>query len=168
MEYVGYILILLAGSGLGLYASHRLRRQVTMLERIERLLQRWIQELAYTARPMKELWLSLAASGLFDDLPLLTDTAAGLERADFLTAFTTAVESSAARGLLTDEGRRLLLEMGQGCGRYDLAGQGEHLRRYGERLSALREELSRQAATKGHVYRVMGPAAGAALVLLLM
>ena len=168
MVYVGYALILLAGSGLGLYAARRLRRQVVTLERIERLLQRLVQELTYTARPMKELWLSCAASGLFEDLPLLADTAAGLERTDFVAAFSAAVETSAARGLLTAEGRRLLLEMGQGCGRYDLAGQEQHLRRYGERLASLREELARQAAAKGPIYRVMGPAAGAALVLLLM
>lgn len=168
MEYVGYLLILLAGSGLGFYAAHRLRRQVVTLERIERLLQRLTQELIYTARPMRELWLSLAASGLFEDLPLLTDTAAGLEEEGFLPAFTAAVEISAARGLLTAEGRRLLLEMGQGCGRYDLTGQGEHLRRYRERLTALREEMSRQASAKERIYRVMGPAAGAVLALLLM
>ncbi len=101
-------------------------------------------------------------------MPLLRDTVAGLEQQPFADALAAAVEGAAQRGLLTDEGCRLLLEFADGCGGYDLEGQQRQIRHYRQCIAALREQAAQDAALRGRLYRVMGPAAGVALALMLM
>lgn len=117
---------------------------------------------------MSELWQRLAEIPAFSRFTLLRDTAVGLKTADFFTAFSGAVEGAFIAGQLTESGRQLLLEFGEGCGRYDAARQEEHIAHYRDRLAELEEELRQDSDRKGRVYRVMGLAGGAALVLLLM
>ena len=101
-------------------------------------------------------------------MPLLVDTVSGLDSGCFFSAFSAAVESAAERGLLTEEGRCLLLEFGAGCGGYDLAGQCEHIRHYRGRIAQLQQQTAADAAVRGRLYRVMGVSVGAALALMLM
>jgi len=168
MGFVGYLLILAAGTGIGLYAAHRLQQRVVFLDRTRRVLQTLIQQVGYTARPMNELWRRLAGMPAFSDFSLLQDTAKGLQQAGFGSAFSAAVERAFAEGQLTPPGRQLLLEFAEGCGRYDTVRQEEHIAHYRDRLAELETELRQEADTKGRVYRVMGLAGGGALVLLLM
>lgn len=168
MGYVGYLLIISAGTGLGLLAAHRLHSRAAFLGQTDRLLQALEQQVGYTAAPMSEVWHRLARWPSFRNMPLLRDTVAGLEEHTFADAYVGAVETAAQRGLLTEEGRRLLLEFGEGCGGYDLVGQQRHIRHYQQRVAALQEQAAQEAALRGRLYRVMGPAAGVALALLLM
>lgn len=168
MVYVGYLLILVAGTGMGLYASHRLHQRVMFVSQTRRLLQTLLQQVGYTARPMHELWRRLAGMPVFSDFSLLRNTVNQLEKNDFAVALPKAVEQAFALGQLTESGRQLLLEFGEGCGRYDAARQEEHIAHYRDRLAELEAELRQEAISKGRVYRVMGMAGGGALVLLLM
>ncbi|MBE6778767.1 MAG: hypothetical protein E7541_05205, partial [Ruminococcaceae bacterium] len=52
MRYVGLLLTVLAGVGLGLYFAHRLAVQVQFLNRLERLLEALERRMTYTARPV--------------------------------------------------------------------------------------------------------------------
>lgn len=117
---------------------------------------------------MKELWQRLAQTPVFSEFSLLQDMAGALEKEDFLIAFSKAVDCAFATGRLTETGRQLLLEFGEGCGRYDAVRQEQHITHYRDRLADLEAELHQEANAKGRVYRVMGIAGGGALVLLLM
>lgn len=117
---------------------------------------------------MMPLWRRLAASDAYGNCRLLTDTVAALDSLPFDAAFGAAVERAWRDGLLTPVGRQLLTELGAGCGRYDMERQCAHFRRYTAALTAHEQELAADAAVKGRLYRVLGAAGGAALVLLLL
>lgn len=117
---------------------------------------------------MEDLWRRLAARPGFSEFPLLTATVERLAGAPFFAAFSGAVEDAYAAGRLTAAGRQLLLEFGDGCGRYDYLRQQEHIRHYCRRLADLERELASQAAVKGRLYRVVGAALGGGLALLLL
>lgn len=117
---------------------------------------------------MEDLWRRLAAMPGFSDFPLLTATAEGLDGETFGSAFSRAVERAYTAGRLTPAGRQLLLEFGDGCGRYDYRRQQEHFHHYCRRLADLQRDLESEVAVKGRLYRVMGAAAGGALALLLL
>lgn len=117
---------------------------------------------------MSELWRRLAETPAFSKLYLLQDTVSGLTSAEFFVAFAGAVERAYEAGYLTESGRQLLLEFGEGCGRYDAERQAQHIAHYRDLIGELEALLRVEAATKGRVYRVMGIAGGGALVLLLM
>ena len=124
--------------------------------------------MTYTARPIAVLWRHLAGSESLGDFALVRDTVAGLEQNTFGAAFAAAVDAAAERGDLSVAGRQLLLEFGEGCGRYDLLRQEQHIRHYCDRLAELEAEARRQAAVRGRIYPVMGLAGGASLALLLL
>lgn len=117
---------------------------------------------------MSVLWKQLAAVPVYSEFSLLQDTARGLETAPFPVAFAGAVEQAAAAGRLTAPVRQLLLEFGEGCGRYDAARQEQQIAHYRDRLAEMEAQLFQETQTKGRLYRVMGMAGGGALVLLLM
>ena len=168
MGYVGFLLMMAAGMGMGLYGAHRLRRQAQYIRQVCRLLQTLDQQMSFTALPIGPLWQQLAAQTAFSDYRLLQDTAVGLGTTSFDIAFASAVEQAQTDGVLTPSGRQLLLEFGAGCGRYDLTRQAEHIRHYRRRLEELESTLDQQATVKGRLYRVLGLAGGMALALLLL
>ena len=168
MAYIGHLLIAAAGTGMGLWMAHRLHARGVFLEQTDRLLQAVEQQIAYTAAPMDTVWRQLAQWPHLQTVPLLVDTVAGLDDEYFSVAFAAAVKTAAQRGLLTDEGRCLLLEFGAGCGGYDLEGQREHIRQYRCRVADLQMRTAQDAAVRGRLYRVMGVSVGAALALMLM
>ena len=168
MAYIGHLLIVLAGIGLGLHRSRRLYGQVAFLRQTGRLLEALGQQLAYTPCPMPQLWVRLGNMPVFSDFSLLTATANLLEDRDFAAAFAGGVERCFAAGQLTSTGRQLLLEFAAGCGRYDYIRQQEQIRAYCRRIKDLERELNSEAAVKGRLYRVVGASAGGALALLLL
>ena len=117
---------------------------------------------------MSVLWRQLAQNEVYSGFSLVRDTAVGLAEAPFTVAFAAAVERAVERGLLQPPGHQLLLEFGEGCGRYDLVRQEQHIRHYCARLAELEADARHQAAVKGRICPVMGLAAGAALALLLL
>lgn len=117
---------------------------------------------------MAQLWEKLIAMPVFSDFPLLTETRVLLTDGDFAVAFSGAVERCYADGRLPASARQLLLEFGAGCGRYDYLRQQAHVRQYCDRLLDLQKELEADAVIKGRLYRVLGVAAGGAVVLLLV
>lgn len=168
MGWIGGLLLIAAGTGMGWYMAARLQQRVTFLETCGRLLQALWQEMSYTAQPMPDLWRRLAQSEAFAAFSLVRDTAQGLAQADFTTAFSAAVDKAQGEGLLTAEHRGILLEFADGCGRTDMDGQQAHVEYYRNLLTAGEEKARRTYAEKGRVYRVLGFTAGVAVALLLM
>ena len=168
MGWIGGLLIVAVGTGMGLYASHRLRRQMVFLETCGRLLQALWQEMSYTARPMPELWRRLAQGEGFAAFSLVQDTAKALPDTAFAAAFSAAVRRAEAEGVLLSPACGLLLEFAEGCGHTDLAGQQAHIEYYRTLLEAQEQEARRAWQEKGRMYRVLGISGGVALMLLLM
>ena len=167
MGWSGGLLLVAAGVGIGLTASHRLRRQMVYLETCERLLQALWQEMSYTAQPLSDLWQRLARNEAFAAFSLVQDTAQRLPQTPFADAFASAVECAERAGDVTPPTRRLLLEFAAGCGRTDLDGQQAHIEYYRALLTQLCEQARRAYEEKGRVYRVLGWTGGIALMLLL-
>ena len=168
MGWIGGLLLVVAGAGMGLYAAHRLRRQVVFLETCDRLLQALWQEMNNTAQPMSDLWRRLAQSEGLRTFSLVRDTAAALETSPFAVAFGAAVERAADAGAILPATREILLAFGEGCGHTDLEGQHAHIAYYRTQLAAQQEEARRRYREQGRVYRVLGLTGGVALALLLM
>lgn len=165
MRYVGMILIVLAGCGLGLTFSRRLYRRVWLLARAERLLQALDARLLYTAEPLSKLWRQLAESPAFADDKLLQETVRGLSDAPFSEAFSRAADRLGPA--LTADDRALLKAFGEGCGVTGLQEQTAHIRQYVGELRRAREGAEAVAAERGRLYRVAGLSGGLALALLL-
>ena len=168
MGWIGGLLLIAAGTGMGWYMAARLRRRVTFWETCGRLLQALWQEMSYTAQPMPDLWRKLAQSEAFSTFSLVRDTAQGLAHADFAAAFSAAVDTAQGEGLVSAEGREILLEFAHGCGRTDMDGQQAHVAYYRTLLTTQEEDARRAYTEKGRVYRMLGFTAGVALALLLM
>lgn len=153
--------------GLGLYYSRRLYRRVDFLRQTGRVLEALSNRLTYAALPMSDLWYGLA-TGELGKFSLVADTARELNTASFVTAFHRAVDIAAAQGVLTAADKQLLLEFGDGCGRYGLAGQSAHIRAYHQQVESAAEVARQQATAKGQVYQMLGVAGGVGLSLLLL
>ena len=168
MGFLGGLLMVAAGIGMGLYASHRLRRRVVFLETCGRLLQALGQEMSYTLQPIPVLWRRLASCETFAAFAPVRDTVAALENVPFSVAFSAALDAAREEGVLLPTSHRLLSEFAVGCGRTDLAGQQAHIAYYRTLLAAEEEQSRREWQERGRVYRVLGGAGGVALMLLLI
>ena len=168
MGWIGGLLLVAAGTGMGWYAAHRLRRQMVYLEMCGRLLQALWQEMSYTAQPMTDLWRRLAQYEGLCAFSLVRETAAALGESSFDAAFSAAVERATEAGEILSATREMLLSFGEGCGHTDLEGQQAHIAYYRTLLTAQEEEARRRYKEQGRVYRVLGLTAGVALALLLM
>ena len=166
MKYFGMLLVILAGSGLGLYFSRRLYRRVWLLGRAQRLLSTLEHRLLYTAKPLAALWRELAETPAFADDRLLQETVRGLDTLPFREAFARAVDRLGS--VMQPEDRRLLAEFGDGCGQTGLQEEAAHIRHYIQQLERLRQEAEQRAASRGQVYRAVGAAAGIGLALLML
>ena len=168
MGWIGGLLMVAAGVGMGMYASHRLRQRVLFLQACGRLLQALEQEMRYTALPLSDLWRRLARSEGFASFFLVQEVAQALPHTAFADAFCHAVETAEKEGALSPASRQTLLEFGAGCGHTDLVGQQAHIAYYRTLLLAQEEDADRTWQEKGRMYRVLGFAGGVALMLLLM
>ena len=167
MKWLGVLLVVLAGCGLGLYYARRLYRRVTLLEQAIRLVDALDQRMAYSSRPLSALCRELAQSPTARSWTLLTDTQSALDKGDsFAAALTGAAERQAA--VLTPEERQLLAEFAAGCGRSGLRQQQVHCAAYRERLERCCREAREQAQRRAQVYQMMGVAGGVCLALLLL
>lgn len=167
MKFIGLLLVVLAGSGLGMYYARRLYQRVALLQQAQRLLEALGQRMAYSSRPLSALCRELAQTPATEPWTLLTDTLSGLDKGEsFAAAFTGAVERREA--VLTPEDRQILAEFAGGCGRSGLTQQQAHFRSYGEQLERCCREARDQARRRGQVYPMMGVSAGVCLALLLL
>ncbi len=160
--------MLVAGSGLGVYYSRRLYRRVDFLRQADRLLETVVGRLTYTALPLGALWRRLAEEEIFTDCSLLTDTVAALETKPFAAAFARAVEQAASAGLVDTQGKSLLLEFANLCGRVGPTQQAAQIRACQSGLRLLQQQAQEQAAARGQVYQMLGVAGGVGLSLLLL
>lgn len=169
MKYIGILLIVIAGVGMGLYYSHRLYRRAEWLRRCERLLDALSERLSYTAQPLAQLWLLLAENTVTARYPLVADIAAGLRRGrPFSEAFDVSVEGAVRQGVIQAPEEALLRELGAVLGRSDRAHQRQCIAHFHEQLTDVRRSAEQFAGTRAKIYQMMGVAGGVCLALILL
>ena len=163
-------LLLAAGTGaVGFSAAARLASRTRALRALTGALEQMERELAFSLTPIPRLFCLLAA-----DMPppvgdFFTRCLAGLEELGekpLAQIWREALEEQ-PMGL---EGQTLdaLEQLGQVLGRYDGEGQRQALALARSRLEGDLERAEEEEKRLGRIYRVLGVAAGAFLVILLL
>lgn len=169
MKYIGILLIIAAGLGLGLTCARRLRQRVNELCRIERLLEALCDRLLYSAQPLAALWQSFATDAVLCTYPLVQDTADELcKGVDFHTSFSRAIQKTVDAGRLMPAETALLMELGASLGHSGLDQQAQLIRYCAERLKSERQVANELATVRERIYPMMGFAGGVSVALLLM
>lgn len=169
MKMVGLLLIVFTGLGMGLAAAGGLRRRVSNLEQLGRLMGRMADQIRYTAAPVEELLESAERSGEFTGLPVLDRACAGIrEGANIHDAWDRAVRDSGRDAGLTQGDQELLMGFGVGLGTTDVAGQVANCGQYRELLDQRLSEARKESESKGRLYLTLGFSAGMAVALLLL
>ena len=169
MKLIGLLMIVLAGIGVGLYASACLKRRAASFERLDSLIGYMETQIRYSAAPISEVIAQAAQGGEFDSLTFLVQASRLISRGQPPeTALAIAVKKYGEESCLNKADRELLLQFGRGLGKSDLEGQLAHCASY-RRLIADRLQTARgEAAAKGRLYLTLGIAGGLSLALLLL
>lgn len=169
MKYIGVLLMVAAGLGLGMACARRLRVRVYYLDCVERLLEALRDRLQYAVQPLPELWQGIAADVVLSDYPLVREVACELCKGNnFYTSFSRAVQAAARDGQLSAAQAAVLTELGGALGRSSVEQQAQRIVRCVERLEKERQAACQIASERGRVYPMVGLAAGVGLALLLL
>lgn len=163
MKTVGLLLLVVAGGGVGCLQATALHKRARSLKAAHRLVQWLMQQLRYTAAPIKDLLQEAAGMKEFAPLPFLAE-----DTWQFPQAWQPAVQAGAKVCAFAEEDVALLCRFGEGLGKTDLEGQLTH----GAQYALLLEEQQHKAATaareKGRVVCMLWAAGTAVLALLLI
>ena len=168
MRYIGMLLIVAAGIGVGMYYVRRMRRRTAFLQRTARLIQTMEQRMSYAAQPLAAMWRGFAADEMFGDFILVRQTVALLDEMPFLAALQTVLRRVAGSEGLTPTDHALLQEVASGCGVTGMEEQRQHLQVYGRLCREQSEEAAAVAAARTPVCRMMGIAGGIGTALLFL
>ena len=162
MKSLGFLLLIVAGGGVGFFRARSLRRRVAGLDSMHRLVIWLMREVRYTAAPMGDMLKAAASLDAFSALPFLDKIA------NRHVSWSLALEESRKAFGFTDEDVEQIVRFGEGLGKSDLTGQLEHGAFYAEKLEESCCEARRVAKEKGHVEQVLWPSAAAMIALLLI
>lgn len=165
---IGAFLILGASGGFGLAKSLSFRRQSRQLRQLVTLLELLRCELNYTLLPLPRLCVLTAqrctgptAACLAEYGRLLEECGSRCKAAEQALTQT--------RGLcLPEEAARVLCELLETLGRYELEGENRLLQMTGQRLCQIEQRLDTEKRPLARGYTALGFSTGLALVILLL
>ena len=172
IKVIGLLLIILAGTGAGVYASAALSRRAASCERLERLIGYMSMQIKYTAAPIQEILEQAAKGGEFQSLPFLAEASILIQcgqRPD--EALEEAVKEASRQGEdwgFNEGDRELLFQFGRGLGKSDVDGQLAHCEAYRRLVEDRLQAAKGEATAKGKLYITLGVSAGLAVALLLL
>lgn len=155
------LLLLLAGTGQGLLAAHRLHKRADTLGRLGRLAAYWADRIRANAVPLAVLAEETAGTAEFGSLPFWHG--APYTRSSLVAA----AEHGATALSLNAADRRLLVEFIGGFGGGDISGEAERCRRYEKQFRDRFEAAAEDARRRGRSYVTLGLCAGGMAALLL-
>lgn len=168
LKGIGLLSLVLAGGGIGLMMSDKLRRRAESLGLYLRLVKRIAVQLRYTAAPIGDIVSDPALVREFSGLAAFSEAVRAVRIADFPTAWQQGLQKGVKLDSLTEQDAEILLAFGRSIGTTDLEGQIAHCEMYSqileERLSLAKTEQEK----KGKLCRMMGLSAGLALAILLI
>lgn len=155
------VLLFVAGTGLGVFAAHRLHKRAMALGCLERLSAYWADRIRATAAPLSVLATEAAVTAEFRSLPFW--------QGDSYTrsALCEAARHGAAALALNEEDKRLLVDFIDGFGGGDVSGEAERCRRYAVQFHARFEAAAEEARRRGRSHITLGLCAGGMAALLL-
>ncbi len=166
IKWLGAILIVGGCGGFGCSLAAGVRREMRLLKALLSVLTHMECQLRYQLTPLPELCRSVPARGLLGKV--MGSLARCLEEAmapDVRTCMAWAIRKS---GDVPPKVRRLLLELGDTLGRFDLAGQLTSLEAIRADCQRQLEALSNDQDLRLRSYTTLGLCAGAAAVILFL
>lgn len=168
IRWIGAILVIVGcgSAGFSMAAAHR-REEVSILQ-LQRIVKFMQWELKYRLTPLPELCRQAAGEGKGQMRYVMQYLAMELERQ---THPDPGACMAAALGRSTEiprRTRRLLRQLGQCLGRFDLDGQLDGLEGIYAACRTERKELNRDREERLRSYRTLGVCTGAALAILLL
>ena len=157
MKWLGIVLMVLTGIGVGLMGWLKLQRRVETLTRFSSLIERLADRIRYSATPIGDLLRQLLPD-LFESLRDAEDPRERLRA---------AVEQRGAEWGLSVDDRHLLCGFADAIGRSDIEGEqhlcAEYRESVGIHLAQAREDLR----VKGRLFVLCGVCGGLLIALLL-
>lgn len=169
MKTVGCILLLCGCGGAGLWAVRGLQARWAQLRELVAALEEMERELQYRLTPLPELLAGLAAHTAGQVGVFFSRCAQEMDRLGERTFSRLWGQALAESGMaLAEEDIRLLEELGTSLGRYDGRSQCQAIAQIRSRLEKNLAAALERRDRLGRVYGVLGLAAGAFLVILLI
>lgn len=159
--------LILCCSGIGWSAAKQNHNRISQLETSQNLVIDLISQLGYTLKPAEELIRELASEERFSKLPYLNffANAKSEELLPFPQRWKQAVR--AYPGELSQEEKKLVEQIGDIVGAYDLQAQLEQLRCLSHQMGQVVQKLQAQEERSRTLCTSLGPLAGIALAILL-
>lgn len=169
IQIIGSVLLFGTCTALGFSAGFRLKERVKELRLLVAALEEMERELQCRLTPLPELLSTLSNHldgpvGVF--FRLCVSGLNGLGERSFSSLWREALEAAELR--LEEEDKVLLEELGNSLGRYDGLRQCEAIAQVRGRLETNRTDAEERWERLGRVYRTLGVAGGAFLVIVLI
>lgn len=168
LKLLGAALIAAGCAAAGCSAAASLSARTRDLGEAEQILEAVARELEWSLVPLPEA-LSRAAAGSAKAQKWLGPLAVSIPSAGeqpFQHLWEQALQTSGLA--LTGEDYAVLQRLGSVLGRYDAQSQCQALAAAGARLNSLREDAAERQKKFGQLYRTLGLAVGALLIVLLL
>lgn len=163
IKLLGLLLVVGAGSMLGLQKAKQLQNQAAWLAALEGFLRSMQTEIRYLAPPLEQLLSQLYAQPAYQSLTFLSGTASYLGQMPFGQAWSRAVREACSH----QEAKQVLLQLGGELGNSDIDGQLAAIGLAEERIHMLLESARQQSREKGKLCTAMGTLLGTLAAILL-
>ena len=167
-KLLGAMLIVLACGGFGFSLAAAHRREESALAQLIRGLDFMACELQYRLTPLPELCRQTSEELTGPVGQVFAALAEQLQSQSQPEAGKCMAEALAAQTELPDQAKRILGELGQTLGRFDLPGQLQGLDGARQSCRGCLEALSRNRESRLRSYQTLGLCAGAALAILFL
>ena len=165
------ILILLAGVGIGQLKAKSFDNRLYHLQELITMLKVLESEMKYRMDPLPDLLLRVSRikGGMSESLLSTAGRLAKIHAShDFSECWKEAVETAYQESSLNKEDIRIITDLGIELGKTDLENQTGMFRRTVSLLEAQAVEAAEEKKIKGKMYKSLGTAVGALIVILLL
>ena len=167
LKAAGILLVVMGASGAGISMAWSVKRATFLIQQLLQALDQMKTEIEYRKTPLPELTrlLSLNACGavasffgaVSDDLHLRQET----------SVYAIVKKNLATSSAFSPAVRNVLLNLGTGLGKYDVAGQLRAIDLALDRLRSLLQQAQTEQAARMRSYCTLGICAGLAIAIML-
>ncbi|HQC82421.1 MAG TPA: stage III sporulation protein AB [Bacillota bacterium] len=166
-----YIIILIAGIGVGYLAARPYENRVMHLEDLILALKILQAEMEYRSDPLPILMERISSCTTGKAVVFFRTVCDSLkkdDRYDFSYTWKQAVEDVYSESALVEADRVILANAGIELGKTDMASQQAMFSHLFHKLEKQREQAEEERNTKGRIYRALGTASGVLAVIILL
>ncbi len=166
MKWLGMICIFLMSTGIGVYASHKMRTRFLHTQKLNALLADFSSYIRYQCTPLEDLLHLFAKHPNYSEFSFLQNSSAR-----FSAGTPPQIiwhESIAEDPAITPMAKEILYDVGNTLGTTDVEGQLATLELHRKQLEVLASELKENYRMKGELYRRLGMILGIMLAVILL